>query len=72
MEWSLVLASQGIEPIIEQTEEAGWALVVAAHDYEASLAAIRQYRIDAMANAGRVLNEPRYVEAAVRAADFPA
>src|SRR6266576_6427381 len=46
MDWSLVLASQGIEPVIEQTEEAGWALVVAAHDYEASLAAIRQYRLE--------------------------
>ncbi len=44
MDWSLVLASQGIEPVIEQTEEAGWALVVAARDYETSLAAIRQYR----------------------------
>ena len=44
MDWSLVLASQGIEPVIEQTEEAGWALVVAARDYETSLTAIRQYR----------------------------
>src|SRR6266550_1467413 len=46
MDWSLVLASQGIEPILEQSEEAGWALVVAAHDYETALAAIRQYRLE--------------------------
>jgi membrane associated rhomboid family serine protease len=46
MEWSLVLASQGIEPVLEQTEEAGWALVVPARDYETSLAAIRQYRLE--------------------------
>jgi rhomboid protease GluP len=46
MDWSLVLASQGIEPVIEHTEEAGWALVVAMHDYETSLAAIRQYRLE--------------------------
>lgn len=46
MDWSLVLASQGIEPVIEHTAETGWALVVSPHDYEVSLAAIRQYRIE--------------------------
>ncbi len=46
VDWSLVLASQGIEHVIEQTEEAGWTLVVAAQDYEAALAAIRQYRVE--------------------------
>lgn len=46
MDWSLVLASQGIEHVIEQPEETGWALAVAAADQEASLAAIRQYRLE--------------------------
>lgn len=46
MDWSLVLASQGIEHGIEHTEEMGWSLVVAAKDYEASFGAIRQYRVE--------------------------
>lgn len=46
MDWSLVLASQGIEHIIEQTEESGWALTVAEQDHEAALTAIRQYRLE--------------------------
>jgi membrane associated rhomboid family serine protease len=46
MDWSLVLASQGIQPIIEQTEEAGWALVVPTAQYDASVTAIRLYRIE--------------------------
>ena len=46
MDWSLVLASQGIEHVIEQTEKAGWALTVAESDHEAALAAIRQYRLE--------------------------
>src|SRR5271157_4816535 len=46
MDWSLVLASQGIEHVIEQSEETGWALVVAAHDYELSLNIIHQYRLE--------------------------
>jgi rhomboid protease GluP len=51
MDWSLVLASQDIHPIIagpgqpaEQSE--GWALLVAPTQYEAALAAIRQYRLE--------------------------
>ncbi|MCU0785691.1 MAG: rhomboid family intramembrane serine protease [Verrucomicrobia bacterium] len=46
MDWSLVLASQGIEHGIEHAEEKGWSLVVAAPDYATSLAAIRQYRVE--------------------------
>ncbi len=46
MDWSLVLASQGIEHVIEQSEESGWALVVAAPDHEKALAHIRQYRLE--------------------------
>ena len=41
-----MLASQGIEHGIEHTEETGWSLVVAARDHEASLDAIRQYRVE--------------------------
>lgn len=46
MDWSLVLASQGIEAVIEDDPEAGWSLVVSAHDYDRALATIRQYRLE--------------------------
>jgi membrane associated rhomboid family serine protease len=47
MDWSLVLASQGIEPTIEfSADGAGWELLVPATEYEAALAALRQYRLE--------------------------
>jgi membrane associated rhomboid family serine protease len=46
MDWSLVLASQGIEHVIEQREDAGWTLTVSTRDYENALANIHQYRIE--------------------------
>ncbi len=46
MDWSLVLASQGIEPVIAFSEETGWTLVVAAADAERARSAIRQYRLE--------------------------
>jgi membrane associated rhomboid family serine protease len=47
MDWSLVLASQGIETIIAHSQEGeGWGLVVAAGDYENARSAIRQYRLE--------------------------
>ena len=46
MDWSLVLASQGIEHSIEHTDEAGWFLTVLPQDYERSTSAIRQYRLE--------------------------
>ncbi len=46
MDWSLALASQGVEPVIENTEATGWALVVSAQDHEAAVAIIRQYRME--------------------------
>jgi rhomboid protease GluP len=46
MDWSLVLASQGIEHVIECSEDAGWGLVVATQDYEKAVTAIRQYRVE--------------------------
>ena len=46
MDWSLVLASQGIQPVIEHTDEAGWVLVVPSRDLEAAVLSIRQYRTE--------------------------
>jgi rhomboid protease GluP len=48
MDWSLVLASQDIHPIINgpQPGEADWALLVAPEQYAAAIAAIRQYRLE--------------------------
>src|SRR5690349_426565 len=46
MDWALVLVSQGIEPVIEQTEAGGWALVVAPEEHEKSVAVIRLYRLE--------------------------
>ncbi|MDD5141589.1 MAG: rhomboid family intramembrane serine protease [Verrucomicrobiales bacterium] len=44
MDWSLVLASQGIEHVIQQDDAAGWALAVAVGDHERALAQIQLYR----------------------------
>jgi rhomboid protease GluP len=45
MDWSLVLISQGIETAIDYAEDGvGWGLLVAPHDCEKALLAIRQYR----------------------------
>lgn len=46
MDWSLVLASQGIEHRIDCDEAAGWTLAIAGTDYEKSLAQIRLYRLE--------------------------
>ena len=46
MDWSLVLASQGIEHVIEHTDAAGWFLMVPTRDFERSTSAIRQYRLE--------------------------
>ena len=46
MDWSLVLASQGIEHTVQQDEATGWALAVANADYEKALAQIRLYRVE--------------------------
>jgi rhomboid protease GluP len=46
MDWSLVLASQGIETTIEHDPETGWALVVASADLERALNAIRLYEAE--------------------------
>ena len=46
MDWSLVLASQGIHPVIEHDDASGWALVIAADHHETALACIRLYRAE--------------------------
>lgn len=46
MDWSLVLASQGIEHVLDHAEETGWSLLVAEADYPTALAAIQQYRLE--------------------------
>src|SRR4051812_22146807 len=43
MDWSLVLASQGMEPVLQQTET-GWELLVPVAEYERALQSIRQYQ----------------------------
>jgi len=45
MDWSLVLVSQGIEPVIERAE-IGYQLVVPAENYDAAVDAIRKYRAE--------------------------
>ena len=46
MDWSLVLASQGIQHTVQHDEAAGWSLAVAAADHEKALAQIRLYRLE--------------------------
>ncbi len=47
MDWSLVLASQGIAATIEApADDHGWQLLVNAHELRPALAAIRQYRAE--------------------------
>jgi len=44
MDWSLVLVSQGIEPVIDRSPDNGtWVLVVSAEESERATAAIRAY-----------------------------
>jgi membrane associated rhomboid family serine protease len=45
-DWSLVLASQGIEHAVAHDETTGWLLAVAKVDYERALAQIRLYRLE--------------------------
>jgi membrane associated rhomboid family serine protease len=47
MDWSLVLASQGIETTIDiLPEERQWVLLIEAQDYERAMGAIRQFRLE--------------------------
>src|SRR5438067_853716 len=47
MDWSLVLASQDIHPIIARPEESnGWGLLVDPAQYDRAIATIKQYRVE--------------------------
>lgn len=46
MDWSLVLASQGIEHRLDHDASTGWTLTVSAADQERALAQIRLYRLE--------------------------
>jgi rhomboid protease GluP len=46
MDWSLVLASQGIDHRLDHAEATGWTLTVSATDHERALAQIEQYRLE--------------------------
>lgn len=47
LDWSLVLASQGIECTIERAvEEGGWRLVVDGNECQRAIQAIRQYKLE--------------------------
>lgn len=47
MDWSLVLASQGIETTIDLApENGGWILLIGVHDSQRAFAALRQYRLE--------------------------
>jgi len=46
MDWSLVLASQGIEHVLDHTPDSGWSLAVAETDLATAQAIIRQYRVE--------------------------
>ena len=46
MDWSLVLASQGIEAILQSDDPSHWSLIVDPGQETAALAAIHQYRVE--------------------------
>lgn len=47
LEWSLVLVSQGLEPVIEQAiDGAGWGLIINEVDYARAREAIRLYELE--------------------------
>jgi len=45
MEWGLVLASEGIEAVIDNSDE-GWKLLVAWKDYDRARASLKQYQLE--------------------------
>ena len=45
MEWGLVLASQGVEAIVDKSDQ-GWAVLVEPRDYDRALAHLRQYQLE--------------------------
>lgn len=58
MDWSLVLASQGIAPVIDRSAETGaWGLFVEPHEYPQAVAIIQQYQLE---NRGWKWRQPIY------------
>jgi rhomboid protease GluP len=45
MEWGLALVSQGIEAVVDESDE-GWALLVEPQDYDRAQATLRQYQLE--------------------------
>jgi membrane associated rhomboid family serine protease len=45
MDWGLVLASQGMEAVIDHSDE-GWVLLVEPRDYERAQAVLKQYQVE--------------------------
>jgi rhomboid protease GluP len=45
MDWGLVLASQGVEAVINKSDE-GWSLLVEPKDHERAQAALKQYQLE--------------------------
>ena len=46
MDWGLVLASQGIETVIERSDELGWGLIVLQEEQQRAIAAIDLYQAE--------------------------
>ncbi len=46
MDWSLALVSQGIESVIDHSEETGWGLIVRSGEYQRAMDVIQQYRAE--------------------------
>jgi membrane associated rhomboid family serine protease len=46
MDWSLALVSQGIESVIDHSDEAGWGLIVRSGEYQRAVDVIQQYRAE--------------------------
>jgi rhomboid protease GluP len=46
MDWSLLLLSQGIESIIDHSDESGWGLVISSNEHQRALRLIKQYRLE--------------------------
>jgi len=46
MDWALVLASQGIQPTIDRSEELGWGLIIGENERERALSSIELYQAE--------------------------
>jgi len=46
MDWALVLASQGIQPTIDRSEELGWGLIIGENERERAMNSIQLYQAE--------------------------